>query len=76
MRVADAYLGRGAGRAMLDHLVERAKAEGMTSLWLETGASEDFQPAQRLYETGGFVRCGPFEGCGPDPFSVFMTRGI
>ncbi len=76
MRVADAWLGKGAGRAVLDHLIEQARAAGLTSLWLETGASADFLPAQRLYETGGFERCGPFEGYGPDPFSVFMTRRI
>jgi putative acetyltransferase len=76
MRVADAFLGRGVGRAMLDHLVSEARARGMRSLWLETGSSSEFVPALRLYERAGFVRCGPFEGYVEDPFSVFMTRAI
>lgn len=76
MRVADAFLGRGVGRAMLDHIVREARLMGLTSLWLETGSAEAFAPALRLYETAGFTRCGPFDGYVEDPFSVFMTRAI
>ncbi|MBM3217403.1 MAG: GNAT family N-acetyltransferase [Candidatus Rokubacteria bacterium] len=76
MRVADAFLGRGVGRAMLEHLMAEAKARGMRSLWLETGSAPAFIPALRLYESAGFVRCGPFEDYEEDPFSVFMTREI
>ncbi len=76
MRVADAHLGRGVGRAILDHLIAEAKARGMRSLWLETGSTAPFIPALRLYESAGFARCGPFDGYTADPFSVFMTRLI
>ena len=76
MRVADAFLGRGVGRAILEHLVREARALGMESLWLETGSTEAFIPALRLYESAGFTRCGPFNGYVEDPFSVFMTRAI
>ena len=76
MRVADAFLGRGVGRAMLEHLIAAARAGGMETLWLETGSSAAFIPALRLYESTGFVRCGPFDGYIDDPFSVFMTRAI
>jgi putative acetyltransferase len=76
MRVADEFLGRGVGRAILQHLMAQAKARGMTSLWLETGSVEVFTPALRLYESAGFVRCGPFDAYVEDPFSVFMTRPI
>jgi len=76
MRVADAFRGRGVGRAILDHIVAEARARGMTSLWLETGSTEPFTPALRLYESAGFRRCGPFEGYVEDPFSIFMTRSI
>lgn len=76
MRVADAFLGTGAGRAMLEHILGEARRAGMTSLWLETGSADAFAPAIRLYESAGFARCGPFEGYTEDPFSVFMTRTI
>jgi putative acetyltransferase len=76
MRVADAHLGRGFGRAMLEHLIAEARAQGMTSLWLETGSALPFAPALRLYESAGFVRCEPFDDYRPDPFSVFMRRPL
>ena len=76
MRVDDRFLGLGVGRAILRRIVTEAQARGMTSLWLETGATEDFVPAQRLYASEGFVPCGPFEGYAEDPFSVFMTRTL
>lgn len=76
MRVADAFLGRGVGRALLDFLVAQARAMGMRSLWLETGSGPAFTPALRLYESAGFVRCGPFEGYVDDPFSVFLMRRL
>jgi putative acetyltransferase len=76
MRVADAWLGRGVGRALLEHLVREARARHMKSLWLETGSSDAFTPALRLYESAGFRRCAPFADYVDDPFSVFMTRAI
>ena len=48
----------------------------MTSLWLETGSTAEFLPAKRLYESEGFVECGPFEGYALDPFSIFLTRTL
>lgn len=76
MRVDDRFLGTGVGRALLRHIVAAARERGMTSLWLETGSTAEFLPAQRLYASEGFVECGPFEGYSSDPFSVFMTREI
>jgi putative acetyltransferase len=76
MRVADPFLGRGIGRAILEHIIGEARMRGLRSLWLETGSSEAFRPALRLYESAGFARCGPFEGYVEDPFSIFMTRAL
>jgi putative acetyltransferase len=76
MRVADAFLGRGIGRALLQHLMAEARERRMQSLWLETGSAPAFVPALRLYESAGFSRCAPFEGYKEDPFSVFMTRTL
>ena len=76
MRVVDAFLGKGVGRAMLDHLMADARALGMRSLWLETGSGEAFTPALRLYETAGFRRCGPFDDYVEDPFSLYLMRDL
>ena len=54
----------------------RRASRGLTSLWLETGSSEAFTPAIRLYESAGFARCGPFDGYVENPFSIFMTRPL
>jgi len=73
MRVADRWRGKGIGRAMLGYLLGEARRRGMKSLWLETGSTAPFTPALRLYESAGFVRCGPFDVYLDDPFSIFMT---
>jgi len=73
MRTPQALRRRGAGRAMLAHLLEVARSRKYERLSLETGSSEAFAPAQRLYESFGFTRCGPFGDYVLDPHSVFMT---
>ncbi|WP_439653947.1 GNAT family N-acetyltransferase [Schumannella soli] len=76
MRVADEFRGTGVGRAILRHIVAEARAAGIRSLWLETGAGEAFVPAHRLYASEGFVDCGSFADYRPDPLSRFMTREL
>lgn len=76
MRVADAFLGQGVGRAILERLLAEARGMGLAALWLETGTVDGFIPARTLYESVGFTACGPFDSYGPDPFSVFMTLRI
>ena len=65
--------GRGAGRAMLRHIIAAAKARGYCRLSLETGSMAAFQAARALYRGHGFEQCAPFAGYRPDPNSVFMT---
>ena len=76
MRVPDAFLGKGAGRAMLEHIVTESRRAGLKTLWLETGSTDAFTPAIKLYESAGFKVCGPFADYKLDPFSVFMTREL
>lgn len=73
MHVAQARRRKGAGRALLDHLIERAHAKGMRRLSLETGSWDYFRPAQALYQKRGFVECEPYAGYQPDRNSVFMS---
>ena len=76
MHVLAERRGQGLSRLMLDHLVEHALSLGFSRLSLETGSQSGFIPAHNLYRSAGFEECGPFEGYGPDPNSVFMTRTI
>lgn len=73
MRTAPAALGKGVGRAMLRHIVDEARSRGYKRLSLETGNTEPFHPALRLYESEGFVPWGPFADYKDIPFSSFMT---
>jgi len=73
MRTPATRRRRGAGRAVLAHIVAEARARGYVRLSLETGSLEAFKPAQALYESFGFVYCGPFASYEEDPYSRFMT---
>ncbi len=73
MRTPATLRRRGAGRAVLSHILQEARARGYTRLSLETGSAEAFLPAQKLYQSVGFTYCGPFADYKPDPNSVFMT---
>lgn len=73
MRTPAALRRRGAGRAVLSHILQEARARGYRRLSLETGSMDAFAPAQKLYESFGFSYCGPFADYKPDPNSVFMT---
>jgi putative acetyltransferase len=73
MRTPAALRRRGAGRAILEHIIDVARARGYHRLSLETGSLPAFVPAQRLYASYGFVFCGPFGDYVEDAHSVFMT---
>jgi putative acetyltransferase len=73
MRTPLAHRRKGAGRAILAHIIEVAKARSYERLSLETGAAEAFKPAQKLYKSFGFRYCGPFGDYTEDPNSIFMT---
>ena len=66
----------GAGAAMLAHLVEHARAQGLKRLSLETGSWDFFRSARRLYRRHGFRDCPPFAGYRPDRNSLFLTLNL
>lgn len=74
MHVLAEARGRGLSKAILDHLVAAARADGVTRLSLETGVQPTFAAARALYARAGFADCGPFAGYHDDPNSVFMTK--
>lgn len=76
MRTPKALRRRGAGRAVLAHIVAVARQRGYETLSLETGSHPAFLPAQMLYRSFGFACCGPFGSYREDPHSVFMALRI
>ena len=74
MRTAMAHRHAGVAKVMLGHILRVAAERGYRRVSLETGSQAAFEPARRLYESFGFGYGPPFEGYGPDPNSVFMTR--
>jgi putative acetyltransferase len=76
LRAAPSAVGRGVGRATLRHIVTEARTRGYSRLSLETGNTEPFTPALRLYESEGFTPWGPFGDYHDIPFSSFYTRRL
>ncbi len=76
MRTAPDALGRGVGRAVLHHIVGEAQRRRYRRLSLETGSTEPFAAALRLYAQEGFAACGPFGDYRDTPFTRFFTREL
>jgi putative acetyltransferase len=76
MRTPKAMRRRGAGRAVLAHIVAEAKRRGYALLSLETGSHPAFLPAQSLYQSFGFTYSGPFGGYRENSNSVFMSMRL
>ena len=76
MRASPDFRGKGAGRALLEHLIAEARARAIHWLGLETGRSPNFTDAHRLYESYGFRECEAFGAYVTDDFSVCMERSL
>ena len=76
MRAAPAYRGKGAGAAILRHLIDKAKRRGYRWLGLETGGTVEFEPAMALYRKHGFADCPPFGDYISDEFSRCMDMSL
>ena len=73
MRTPAKLRSRGAGRAVLNQIVETTRQRGYSLLSLETGTHPAFLAAQQLYRSAGFQESGPFANYKEDPHSVFMA---
>jgi putative acetyltransferase len=76
MRTPSARRRNGVGGTILAHIIQVARSRSYERLSLETGSMEAFKPAQKLYESFGFICCGPFADYIEDPNSLFMTKRL
>jgi putative acetyltransferase len=68
--------GKGVGRAMVNHILERAKEMGLTRVSLETGTHPPFAPARELYAKCGFVPCEAFGDYTLSEYNTCMTKAL
>jgi putative acetyltransferase len=68
------HQGQGIGGQILAMIEALAREEGLTLLVLETGHRHD--AAWRVYERGGFARCGPVLDYPLSEYSVFYEKTI
>ncbi|MEP5938027.1 MAG: GNAT family N-acetyltransferase [Erythrobacter sp.] len=76
MRADPAFRGKGAGEAILLHLMAEARRRNYTWLGLETGRTAPFEPAVRLYQKHGFAECEAFADYESDEFSQCMGLSL
>ena len=76
MRTPKAMRRRGAGRALLAHILAVSRERNYSEVFLETGRHADFGAAQSLYRSAGFVPCGPFGSYRENANSVFMSMRL
>jgi len=76
MRAHPDARGTGAGKAMLVHLLERAREQGFTAVKLETGSGELFEAAVGLYKSFGFEPCEAFGGYEPGEFNKLYSLDL
>ncbi|MDR6865688.1 putative acetyltransferase [Microbacterium resistens] len=76
LRTEPSMRGRGIASAILGALLDDARARGIRRVSLETGSSDFFWPAHRLYAKAGFDESAPFGSYVDDPHSLFLTRRL
>ena len=76
MRTPSAHRRRGAGRVLLDHILDVARGRNYQALFLETGCHPDFGAARNLYRSAGFQPCGPFGSYRENSNSVFISMRL
>jgi len=74
MYTIPAEQGRGIGGRILERIEALAREEGLTLLVLETGHVHD--AAYRVYERGGFSRCGPVLDYPDTGWSIFYEKAL
>jgi putative acetyltransferase len=72
MRTHPDFLRRGVAAALLERIIQEARARGLRRLSLETGRGEEFEAALSLYRRRGFVGGDAFADYRPSSFSQFF----
>ncbi len=76
MHTLKQWRGHGLGTRLVSHVIQHAKAKGLSALYLETGTDDASLRARKLYGQMDFVMCGSFGEHVEDPNSVFMRLDL
>ena len=76
MRTHPDRLRRGVAAALLEHIIQEARARGLRRLSLETGSGPAFEPALALYRKRGFADGEPFADYKRSAFNQFLHLGL
>ena len=76
IRIHDDFRNQGHGTNVINHLISEAKKLNIKRLSIETGASDFFIPARKLFNKTGFTICEPFAHYKEDINSVYLTMLI
>ena len=76
MRTHPDFLRMGAAAALLDTIINAARANGVTRLSLETGSGPRFEPALALYRKRGFRPGGAFSDYEASEFNQFFLLDL
>ncbi len=76
IRIHDDFRNQGYGTNVINHLINEAKKLNIKRLSIETGASDFFIPARKLFKKTGFTICEPFAHYKEDINSVYLTMLI
>lgn len=68
--------GKRVGSALLQRIERLAAEKHISRLVLETGEAAGFEPAYRVYERGGFSRCGAVLDYPDSGFSRFYEKKL
>ncbi|HXY96350.1 MAG TPA: GNAT family N-acetyltransferase [Steroidobacteraceae bacterium] len=72
MRTHPDFLRRGVAAALLERIIQAARARGLRRLSLETGGGPAFEPALALYRNRGFVDGEAFGDYVRSDFNQFL----
>ena len=74
IRIHENFKGKGNGAKIVNHLINEAKKLNIKRLSIETGSSDFFAPARKLFDNCGFKPCKPFAHYKEDINSLYLTK--
>ena len=73
IRIEDNFRGKGLAKDIIKFLFYEAKKNNVKKISVETGSSNFFLPARKLFKSLGFKPCSPFAHYKDDPNSCYFN---